>query len=326
MSFLLTPQLATNFSRLGPRATYGQALLELAKINEKIIALSADLGNSSGLDRFKNELPERFVNVGIAEQNLVGVAAGISKEGLIPFASSFAPFITMRAAEQVRMNLGYMQLNVKTVGIGSGLSMGFLGNSHFGLEDIAVMRAIPNITILSPSDSGEVAKSVFAAAELDGPVYIRLTGEPNGAIVNFDDYEFRIGQGRVLREGKDVCILATGSIVSTALASAKILDEKGFSAEVVNIHTIKPLDADLVREKFEKFKVVITIEEHSVIGGLGSAVAEIGSGLGGCPKQIMIGLPDSYGPTGDYKWLLDLHHLTDQKIADRIISELRKSS
>ena len=178
------------WSRLGSRATYGQAILMLAEKLHNLMVLSADLGNSSGLDRFKATYPDKFLNIGIAEQNMIGVAAGLAKEGSVVFASSFAPFITMRAAEQVRMNMGYMDLNIKTVAIGSGVSMSFLGNSHFGLEDAAIMRSIPNMTVVSPADCAEIVKTVFAAAVYPHPMYIRLTGAVGFPVVYEDDYDF----------------------------------------------------------------------------------------------------------------------------------------
>jgi transketolase len=227
------------WSRLGSRATYGQAILMLAEKLDNLMVLSADLGNSSGLDRFKATYPDKFLNIGIAEQNMIGVAAGLAKEGSVVFASSFAPFITMRAAEQVRMNMGYMDLNIKTVAIGSGVSMSFLGNSHFGLEDAAIMRSIPNMTVVSPADCAEIVKTVFAAAEYPHPMYIRLTGAVGFPVVYEDDYDFQIGKAVEIKAGTDVSIVATGSMVYESLEAAKILQEIGISVSVLNMHTIK---------------------------------------------------------------------------------------
>ena len=262
------------WSRIGSRGMYGQAILDLAENRPDLMVLSADLGNSSGLDRFRKSFPDQFVNVGIAEQNLVGVAAGLAKEGYTVFASSFAPFIAMRASEQVRMNLGYMQLNVKTVGIGSGVAMGFLGNSHFGIEDVAVMRAIPGMTVVTPADCGEIVKVINAAADHVGPMYIRLTGGPNNPIVYSEEYEFILGKAIQLREGSDIAIIANGSMVARSLSCADLLEKEQVSVSVFNFHTIKPLDFDVLSIIATKHRKVVIVEEHSVVGGLGSAIAE----------------------------------------------------
>lgn len=314
----------STWAKLGPRAVYGQTILALAHEIPTLIALSADLGNSSGLDRFKSTFPDRFVNVGIAEQNLVGVASGMAKEGLIPFASSFAPFITMRACEQIRMNLGYMNLNVKLVAIGSGLSMGFLGNSHYGLEDLAVIRAIPNITILSPADSTEVVKCVKAAAELVGPVFIRLTGAPGDARVYQSNYKFEIGKAIELKAGADIAIVATGSMVSVALSASEILDSRGIAAKVINFHTIKPLDKIVLQELAENYKKIVVVEEHSKIGGLGSALAENYMSYFKRPQILHLCLDDDFGPTADYKYLLEFHSLTAETIAPKIFDFIQE--
>jgi len=307
------------FSKLGPRAVYGQSLLRLAEKNPQVVALSADLGSSSGLERFRITYPNRFFDVGIAEQNLVGISAGLAKEGYIPFASSFAPFITMRAAEQVRMNLGYMHLNVKLVAIGSGLSMGFLGNSHFGLEDLAIMRSIPDLVVLSPSDGLEIVKCVEAVSEFSGPVFIRLTGQPNMPIVYDHDYEFTIGKSVLLRQGSELALIATGSMVSLAIEVASELDKLGISTEVINMHTIKPIDTGALMNLGQRSIPIVTIEEHSIIGGLGSAISDYFSDSQTVTKILRIALPDQFGPTGEYSFLLDYHGLTTNKIITKIL-------
>ena len=318
----VTASTARQWSRIGSRGMYGQAILDLAADRDDLVVLSADLGNSSGLDRFKNTYPDQFINVGIAEQNLIGVAAGIAKEGFTVFASSFAPFITMRASEQVRMNLGYMDLNVRAVGIGSGLVMGFLGNSHFGLEDVAVMRAIPGMTVVSPADCGEIVKTVRAAADFVGPMYIRLTGGPNNPVVYTEDYEFQIGKAIALRDGTHTALLATGSMVAASLAAATELEQSGVDVAVFNFHTIKPLDLECLGDICERFDNIVTVEEHSVIGGLGGAVAEATSGWHKRPRQLSLGLPDVWGKTGDYHFLLERYGLTPTGIAKSVQSAL----
>jgi len=317
----ITPSNIRQWSRFGSRAVYGQALLDVAKDFPNVVALSADLGNSSGLDRFKATFPERFVNVGIAEQNLIGVAAGIAKEGFNAFASSFAPFITMRASEQIRMNLGYMELNVKAVGIGSGLVMGFLGNSHFGLEDVAVTRAIPNLTIVSPADCTEIVKVVRAAAEFEGPMYIRLTGGPNNPPAYQGDYDLTIGQSIQMRDGKDVAIAATGSMVAASISAATLLQSDGISTAVYNFHTLKPIDQDCLLHMGGHYKSIFAVEEHSVVGGLFSAITETLASNPQRPPIHPVGLPDSFGKTADYGVLLERYGLTPEGIRARILSE-----
>ncbi|HLD53082.1 MAG TPA: transketolase C-terminal domain-containing protein [Sediminibacterium sp.] len=312
------------WSRLGSRATYGQAILMLAEINNDIMVLSADLGNSSGLDRFKSAYPDKFINIGIAEQNMIGVAAGLAKEGSVVFASSFAPFISMRAAEQVRMNMGYMDLNIKAVAIGSGLSMAFLGNSHFGLEDAAIMRSIPNMTVVCPADCAEIVKTVFAAAEYPHPMYIRLTGAVGFPVVYEDDYDFEIGKAVQILSGSDVSIIATGSMVYESIVAAKILKENNIEASVLNMHTIKPIDESALNLVINKGKPIFTIEEHSITGGLGSAVAEYTSSIPNSPTVNRIGLPDEFVVTGEYRYLLEKYGLVGDQIASTILKSLNK--
>ncbi len=316
----ITPSLARQWSRIGSRGVFGQAMLATAPEHADLLVLSADLGNSSGLDRFKTAYPERFLNTGIAEQNMVGVAAGLAKEGFNVFATTFAPFISMRAAEQVRMNLGYMQLNVKAVALGSGLAMGFLGNSHYGLEDLAVMRSIPNLTIVCPADCAEIFKAVEAAARFQGPMYLRLTGGVNNPPVYDADYDFEIGRAIELRAGSDVAILAHGTMVQRSLAAAEILAQAGISASVTNVHTLKPLDTVAVSRVAAAARVLVTVEEHSKIGGLGSAVAEFLAPARKRVPQLILGLPDAFGHAGAYEYLLAAHGLDAESIAASIHS------
>lgn len=312
---------ARQWSRLGSRGVLGQAILSLAETKQNLMILSADLGSSSGLGRFKNAYPDKFLNIGIAEQNMIGVAAGLAKEGFVVFATSFAPFISMRCSEQIRMNLGYMNLNIKVVAIGSGVAMAFLGNSHYGIEDASIMRSIPNLTVVSPADCAEIVKTVFAAAEYEGPMYIRLTGEGNNPIVHKEDYNFEIGKAITLREGSDITIIANGTMVYESLEAAKLLELQGLSATVVNMHTIKPLDTSVIDKAVASSKVIVTVEEHSVIGGLGGAIAEYKTALRNAPPQLIIGLPDYFGKVGEYKYLLDKYGLTAKQIAESIVKQ-----
>ncbi|OQS35225.1 transketolase [Chromobacterium haemolyticum] len=320
--FEINPSNARQWSRIGSRGVFGQAILAVAEHHPNMIAVSADLGNSSGLDRFKKAYPEQFLNIGIAEQNMIGVAAGMAKEGYNVFATSFAPFIAMRASEQVRMNLGYMGMNVKAVAIGSGVSMAFLGNSHYGIEDMAVMRAIPNLTVVCPADCAEIFKTMQAAARFDGPMYIRLTGAVGNPPVYTADYSFEIGKAVTLREPGDVTFIATGSMVHESLEAAKLLEQTGVSAGVINMHTIKPLDVAALGTALERAKLLVTVEEHSVIGGLGSAVAEYKAAKRQAPPQLILGLPDAFDVTGDYRFLLERHGLVAAKIAEKVQTAL----
>ncbi|MDB3918048.1 transketolase [bacterium] len=315
---------ARQWSRMGSRAVFGQSILALAESKKNLMAISADLGSSSGLNRFKDTYPDNFLNVGISEQNMIGVAAGLAKEGFVVFASSFAPFISMRASEQVRMNLGYMDLNVKAVAIGSGVSMSFLGNSHYGIEDASIMRSIPNITVVSPADCGEIFKTIFAAAEYEGPMYIRLTGGINNPIVYKEEYNFEIGKAITLREGTEITLIANGTMVYESLEAAKLLELEGLSSTVVNMHTIKPLDTAVIDKAIKSSKLIASVEEHSVIGGLGGAIAEYKTAFSNTPPQIIMGLPDKFGTVGDHRYLLEKYGLTAKQIAKKIVKRYQR--
>ncbi len=310
------------WSRMGSRAVFGQAILEASREKRDFFVVSADLCQSSGLVRFRDEFPERFVNVGIAEQNMIGIASGLAKDGTCVFASSFAPFITMRACEQVRMDLGYMQLNVKTVGLGSGLIMAQLGNSHFGIEDASIMRTIPGMTVIEPADGVEIVKAVEALCEYTKPAYLRLTGGPNLPIVHESDIEFAIGKAIHLRTGKDIAIFATGTMVYNALEAARTLADLGIDASVVDMHTIKPIDSESVESQIDK-KLLITIEEGSIIGGLGSAIAEFLSFMKCRPPLLMLGIDDFFPHAGSYEYLLEQCGLNIEGIVERISSALK---
>ncbi len=309
---------ARMLSKLGLRGSFAITLLEQAAIDEKLIIMTADLTTLTGLERFKNTYPDRLINVGIAEQNMVGIAAGMAKDGYTVFVTTYSNFLAMRSYEQIRMHLGYMNLNVKVVGSGSGLAMGMSGNSHYGIEDMALMRAIPGMTVLSPADGVEAVKATIAADQFKGPVYIRLTGGLNSNMVYREDYDFKIGEAVTLKEGEDVTIIATGSMVYEALAASNIIEEQGISASVVNMHTIKPLDTSIIEKACKKSKLIVTVEEHSIVGGLGGAVAEYKATLSNAPRQLFIGLPDKFGKVGEYKYLLDKYGLTAEKIAKKI--------
>jgi len=309
------------WSRIGSRAAFGIAALELGATVDDLIILSGDTSTSAGLERFKKTYPEKFQDIGIAEQNMMGIAAGLASEGETVYTATFAPFQTMRCCEQIKVNLGYMNHKVCFVGLASGLVLGNLGYTHCCIEDLAVMRSIPNITVISPADCGETVKAALAAAEYESSVYIRLTGEAKNPAVYKTDYDFEIGKAITLREGEDITIIAGGTMVYKSLEAAEILSESGLSVAVVNMHTVKPLDTAVIDIACETTKLVVTIEEHSVIGGLGSAVAEHKSTLVNAPPQLTIGIPDTYSKAGEYADLLQTYGLTSKQIAENIVSQ-----
>ena len=315
---------AKQWLRMGPRAMFGQFMINIAKKNKKLMVLSADLGRSSGLARFKVEFPKQYISVGISEQNLVGVAAGLADEGFKVFVTSFAPFLSMRASEQIRMNLGYMKHNVNLVALGSGLSMGFLGNSHFGLEDIAIMRTIPNLNVTCPADCSELGKVLDDYAYNDrGPSYIRLTGIPGSKNVYDKNYRYKFGKNITITKGKDILILSNGSILGQVKLSVKALEKLNISAELINIVSLKPIDESVVG-LFKKYKKIITIEEHTSVGGLGSIMAEKILKNGIRTELLSISLPDKFGPTGTYEYLLKHHGLDSDSITKKIIKLIKK--
>jgi transketolase len=297
-------------------------MLDAAADADDLMLLTADLAITSGLERFRNTYPDKFLNVGIAEQNMIGIAAGFAKEGFNTFATTFATFAAMRAYETVRVHLGYMQRNVKVIGLASGLAMGQFGNTHYGIEDAALMRAVPGLTVIAPADGAEIVKTVYALMHHEGPVYVRLTGAMNNPMVYKDDYDFKIGKAVHLREGSDVAIFATGTMVHESLVAASSLSKQGISASVTNIHTLKPLDTDAVDKACAGARLLVTVEEHSTIGGLAGAIAEYTAQRGGAPRQMPIGLPDSFVKNGDYKYLLQKHGLTGSQIAEKIAARL----
>jgi len=313
------------FSKLGHRGAFATAVSDLATRMPNLSVMTADLGDLTGLQRFRNAHPDKFYNLGIAEQNMIGVAAGMAKMGFVVFTTTYATFITMRSYEQIRLNLGYMGFNVKIVGTGAGLVMGMSGNSHYGIEDMAIMRALPGMMVVSPCDGMEIVKAVFAAAEYHGPVYLRLGGAMNSPMVHTADYPFELGKAVRLREGHDVTIIATGTMVHESLEAAKLLAGAGITTAVLNMHTIKPLDTLAVARACAESALLVTAEEHSIIGGLGGAVAEFKATLPQAPPQLFIGLPDKFGKVGEYKYLLQKYHLTGAQIAARIGAFVRSS-
>ncbi|MDD6480820.1 MAG: transketolase family protein [Lachnospiraceae bacterium] len=303
--------------KIATRESYGNALVELGKEHEDLIVLDADLAGATKTCIFQKEFPERHLDCGIAECNMTGIAAGLSTCGKVPFISSFAMFAAGRNYEQVRNSIGYPHLNVKIGATHAGISVGEDGATHQCLEDIALMREIPGMVVINPSDDVEAKAAVKAAYQYVGPVYLRFGRLAVPVINDRADYHFEIGKGIVLREGTDVTVLATGLEVSEALAAADLLEKDGVSAEVINIHTIKPLDEELVIASAQKTGKVVTVEEHSVIGGLGSAVAEVLSEKAPT-KLLRIGVEDQFGESGPAPELIHKYGLDSEGIYKKI--------
>lgn len=310
------------WSMLGKRGTFGSVLTELAPSYENLMAMSADFGRSSGLARYSELFPEKYLNVGIAEQNLMGVSSGLASEGYNVFATSFASFITTRSYEMVKIHCGYMQHNIKVVGLAAGFGVQLQGNTHYGLDDICLMRSIPNLTIISPADSTEVVKATEALLDFKGPVYLRLCGEANDPMVYSADYEFEIGKAITLQEGTDVTIVATGTMVYQSLQAAKKLAGLGVECTVINMHTINPIDNVTINKYCHDCKLVVTVEEGFISGGLGAAVLEeMAASSKPMTKVLNIGLTQFPHP-GSYKYLLAQTGLDAEHIAEKIIAKL----
>lgn len=303
------------------REAYGRALVELAEINKDFIVLDADLAAATKTGAFKKACPERFYNCGIAEQNMMSIAAGFASTGKTVFASSFAMFAAGRAFEQVRNSIGYPHLNVKIGATHAGISVGEDGATHQCCEDIALMRTIPGMTIINPADSVEARAAVLKAAEIDGPVYLRF-GRLAVPVIFGDDYQFEVGKGNTLREGTDVTIIATGLMVNEALQAHDILKEQGVSARVINMASIKPIDRDIIVKAAKETGVIVTAEEHSVIGGLGSAVCDVVCEEAPVPV-LKVGVEDTYGISGPANELLDKFGLRAANIAEAALKAIK---
>ena len=304
-------------SKKATRQAYGEALVELGKINKNIVVLDADLTKSTKTSMFQKEFPERHFNVGIAEADLMGTAAGFATCGKIPFASTFAMFAAGRAFEQIRNTIAYPKLNVKIAPTHAGISVGEDGGSHESIEDIALMRSIPGMIVLSPADAVETKKMIFAAAEYEGPVYIRMGRLDVETIFDEETYDFQIGIANTVKEGNDVTIAATGLMTYEAIKAADILAQEGISVRVINVGTIKPLDGETILKAAKETKFIITAEEHSVIGGLGSAVSEFLSEV--YPAKVKkLGIYDKFGQSGKANELLEKYELTAAKLVSMV--------
>ncbi|MGL5617315.1 MAG: transketolase family protein [Sarcina sp.] len=301
--------------KIATREAYGKALAKLGKVNENVVVLDADLSKSTKTADFKAEFPERFINMGIAEGNMMTVAAGLSTCGKIPFASTFAMFAAGRAFEQIRNSICYPRLNVKVCATHAGLTVGEDGASHQSIEDLALMRAIPNMTVICPSDAVETEEVIKAIAEYNGPCYVRLGRAGVNVINDRADYKFEIGKAVQLTEGTDVTIIATGIMVDEALSAEKMLKEEGINAKVINIHTLKPIDSEALVKAAKETGAIVTAEEHNIIGGLGSAVTEVLSEK--CPVPVIrVGVKDTFGESGKPEELLKAYGLKDVNIVE----------
>lgn len=310
------------YSTLGQGGSmFGIMLSELAKDMDNLVVLSADMSTPAGLDKFKSLYPGHFFNLGIAEQNMIGVAAGLADEGYKTICVAQACFISMRCFEQVRQFLGYMHSAQILVGIGSGFSLTLMGNTHYALEDISLMKTIPNMTVIAPCDALEAMKALEAAVQMETPVYIRLYGGTTIPIVYQKDFDFEVGKSIILREGTDLQIIATGSMVHIAMQVAEILAEKGFFASVIDMHTIKPLDIEVI-----DFSIpfIISLEEHRLVGGMGDSIADLLSQFGTHPKLLKIGASDSFSIVGDYPYMMEQNGLAVDKVVEQIISFINK--
>ena len=307
---------------LATREAYGKALVELGKENKDIVVLDADLSKSTKTIDFAKSYPDRFINVGIAEQNLLGISAGLSKYGKIPFASTFAVFAAGRAFEIIRNSICYPNANVKIAATHAGITVGEDGGSHQSIEDIAIMNSLPNMSILVPADAKETDEIIKYAAEHKGPVYIRL-GRLNSEDIFNDDYKFEYGKGVCLKSGKDCSIISTGLMTSIAMEACDILEKEGISVNLIHMPTIKPIDKDIIERAAKETKFILTCEEHSVIGGLGQIVASVTSET--VPtKVVKLGIDDVFGESATPSELLEKHGLTTDNIVKIIKENLNK--
>ncbi|WP_297131954.1 transketolase family protein [Terrisporobacter sp.] len=308
-------------NKIATRDAYGKALVKLGQINDDVVVLDADLSKSTKTNDFFKAYPNRFFNMGIAEQNLVGAACGFAAAGKIPFASTFAMFATGRAFEVIRNSVCYPKLNVKICATHAGITVGEDGGSHQSVEDISLMRSIPNMTVLVPADGIEAEKMILEAAKFNGPMYVRL-GRSAVPTLFDENYEFKIGKGAVLRDGNDATIIACGIMVNEALVAADILKAENIDVRVINMSTIKPIDTELIISAAKETKAIVTAEEHSVIGGLGSAVSEVVSE--NHPVIVKkVGMNDTFGESGTPNELLEKYGLTAKNISDKVREALK---
>lgn len=308
--------------QISNRQAYGQALLSLGAVNPRVVVLEADLGKSTGTYLFGQEYPDRYIEMGIAEGNMISASAGLAAAGRIPYASTFCMFAALRAAEQVRNSVAYPCLNVKIVATNGGIEVGADGVTHQAIEDIAIMRAIANMTVLVPSDPVMTARLVHMAAEYDGPLYIRLGRQPTPVLYS-DDTEVTIGSAVALRGGDDVTLMAIGNMVCRSLAAANLLATQGISARVLDMYSVKPLDTDAIVKAAKETGCIVTAEDHSIVGGLGSAVAEVLADYRPVPLE-RVGIRDRFAQSGNWEQLLTYYGLTPAKIAKAAVRAIAR--
>ena len=302
--------------KIATRHAYGEALAEIG-VNQRIVALDADVSTCTMSCMFGEKYPERFLNVGIAEANMVGIAAGMAASGYIPFVHTFAMFCAGRTFDQIRNSVAYPRLNVKLVGTHAGLTVGEDGATHQCLEDLALMRVIPGMTVICPADGNETRAAVRAIAEYDGPVYLRLGRLSVDTVTDLADYKFEIGKAYTMRQGMDATIIATGCMVQEALKAASVLEQEGIQVRVLDMHTIKPLDEEAVLAAARETGVIVTAEEHNILAGLGGAVAEVTSAA--CPVPVLrVGARDTFGHSGNALELLEHYGLTSKEIIAQV--------
>lgn len=303
-----------------PRKTFGEAVIEAAEVNPNIVVLSADSSSGSGLGDFKKKFPDRHFEFGIMEQGVTGFASGLATTGKIPVFAAIAPFVTARNFEMFRNDLGYMNQNVKIAGRCAGLTYDQLGSTHHSIDDVAIIRTIPGVTVINPGDPVTIKKAVHAMIQHVGPCYMKI-GNPPIPVIYDESVEFILGKGIVIKDGRDVTLIGTGTVLSKAVAAAKLLEEAGVSVRLIDIHTIKPLDRDLILSAARETKKIVTVEEHFIAGGLGSAIAELCSRE--YPVRIkMIGIGDQYASNGPYEELLGKYGLQPDQIKESVINFL----
>jgi transketolase len=303
-----------------PRKTFGEAVIEAAEQNPDIVVLSADSSSGSGLSDFPKKFPGRHFEFGIMEQGVIGFASGLATTGKIPVFAAIAPFVTARPYEMFRNDLGYMNQNVKVVGRCAGLTYDQLGATHHSIDDVAIIRTIPGVTIINPGDPVTIRKAVHAMIKHVGPCYMKI-GSPRMPVLYSEDVDFRLGKGIVMKEGRDVVLIGTGTVLSKAVAAAQLLEEEGVSVRLIDMHTIKPLDKDLILSAAREIGKIVIVEEHFIAGGLGSAIAEICSQEYPVPVK-MIGIGDNWASNGPYESLLRQHGLQPDQIKETVISFL----
>lgn len=319
---IVTKGLVRSWSRLGQRATFfGIAMPEVAKDNDNLMVVTADLAQLSNLMSFSEKYPNKFLNVGIAEQNMIGISAGLAMEGYNVYATTYASFIAVRDLEHIRQHLSNLNLDVKLIGTAAGVVAARSGVAHWASEDVTFMRALPGMMVMSAADSLEAYHMALYSVHHKGPMYIRINGVPNCPVIYDESYVFEPEKISIIQEGLDVALIGTGLMVHEAQETAKILAESGISCTVANMHTIKPIDKIGLKELFDKHKLIVTMEEHNVVGGMGSAVAEYKATFENTPRQIFIGFPDSFIKAGTPQYIWEQFGITAPQVAERIKRE-----